>query len=111
MSRSDAHDVRNAAFRKAFETPFEFKSSLLPTADLIAKEAKKLGLQHEVQDIPSGRGARIHWLGDRSAKRVLLYFHGEDRKIQSITTPYQQSQVAGFASPRSRGMFASGMNV
>ncbi|EXJ92458.1 hypothetical protein A1O3_01009 [Capronia epimyces CBS 606.96] len=76
MSRSAAHDARNRGFREAFATPFEFKDSLLPTGELIPKEAQKLHLQHEVEDVPAGRGARIHWLGDRSASKVLLYFHG-----------------------------------
>ncbi|KAK7883448.1 hypothetical protein LTR67_011198 [Exophiala xenobiotica] len=76
MSRSAAHDARNSAFREAFKTPFEFKASLLSTGELITKEARKLNLRHGIEDIPAGRGARIHWLGDRPAKRVLLYFHG-----------------------------------
>ena len=77
MSRSAAHAARNRGFREAFAAPFEFKAALLPTGELIPKEAQKLGLKHDVEDVPDGRGARIHWLGDRSAKKVLLYFHGE----------------------------------
>ncbi|KAI1625071.1 Alpha/Beta hydrolase protein [Exophiala viscosa] len=76
MPRSDAHDARNAAFRQAFGKPFEYKESAAPTAEVITEEAKKLDVPHFVDDVPASKGARIHWLGDRSAKKVLLYFHG-----------------------------------
>lgn len=80
MSRSAAHDARNKSFREAFAKPFEYKATALPTAQVIIEEAQKLNLEHSVEDVPAGSGARIHWLGDRSAKRVLLYFHGEASK-------------------------------
>jgi hypothetical protein len=80
MSRSAAHDARNKTFREAFAKPFEYKANALPTAQVITEEAQKLNLEHSIEDIPAGRGARIHWLGDRSAKRVLLYFHGKASK-------------------------------
>jgi len=76
MPRSDAHDARNAAFRQAFGKPFEYKESAGPTAQVITEEASKLDISHFVEDVPASKGARIHWLGNRSAKKVLLYFHG-----------------------------------
>ncbi|EXJ82596.1 hypothetical protein A1O3_06409 [Capronia epimyces CBS 606.96] len=76
MSRSAAHDERNTSFREAFRTPFEFASSAAPTAQLVQTETQKLKLEHDVEDIPNSNGARLHWIGDRSAEKVLLYFHG-----------------------------------
>jgi len=76
MSRSAAHDQRNAAFREVFRKPFEAQAAMTGTGQTIQEEAQKLKIEHYVEEIPKGRNARLHWLGDRSAKKVLLYFHG-----------------------------------
>lgn len=78
MSRSEAHDARNTAFREAFRKPVEFGATCPPTGTLIETEAQKLNLEHHVEDVPvpNGNDAKLHWLGDRSAKKVILYFHG-----------------------------------
>jgi len=30
----------------------------------------------EAEDVPDGQGGRLHWVGDRAAKKVILYYHG-----------------------------------
>ena len=77
MSRSEAHDARNKGFREAYTKPFELASAAVPTAKIVPDEARKLGVDHYVEDIPESQSARLHWLGNREAKKVLLYFHGE----------------------------------
>lgn len=77
MSRSAAHDQRNAEFREAFGKPFELASAAQPTAVLVPEEAKKLGLAHYAEDVPNSGGARVHWLGNPSPQKILLYFHGK----------------------------------
>jgi hypothetical protein len=77
MSRSEAHDQRNAQFREAFKKPFDFKSVASPTSELVPTEAKNLGLAHYVEDIPNSDGARLHWLGNPEPQKILLYFHGK----------------------------------
>ena len=106
MPRSDAHDARNAAFRQAFGNPFEYKESAAPTAEVITEEAKKLDIPHFVEDVPAGKGARIHWLGDRSAKKVLLYFHGACSKKISIEISKQRRNPQ-LINPRRRILLSS----
>ncbi len=77
MSRSEAHDQRNAQFREAFKKPFDFKSVAKPTSELVQTEAKNLGLAHHVEDIPNSDGAKLHWLGNPEPQKILLYFHGK----------------------------------
>jgi len=76
MSRSEAHDQRNAGIKDAFMKPFEFASSTPPTAELVPTEAKNLELAHYVEDVPNSGGARVHWLGNPKPQKILLYFHG-----------------------------------
>ena len=98
MSRSAAHDARNTSLQELFLNPFELKAAIPPTAQVIPEEAQKLNLEHYVEDIPSSRGARIHWLGDRSAKKVLLYFHGDALTAQRGYFQLTSPQVVAFAS-------------
>lgn len=79
MSRSAAHDQRNDAFREVFLKPLEFKATIPVTADQVPAEAQKLGVEHHVEDVPNADGARLHWIGDRAALNVILYFHGRSR--------------------------------
>ena len=80
MSRSADHENRNAAFREAFLKPLEFAAAAPATAEQVRTEAQKLGIEHHVEDIPNSQGAKLHWLGDRTAPKVLLYFHGRSRQ-------------------------------
>jgi hypothetical protein len=82
MSRSEAHEARNKGFREAFAKPFDLASVAVPTAKIVPDEAQKLGVDHYVEDIPNSQGARLHWLGNRAAKKVLLYFHGEIESVR-----------------------------
>ena len=76
MARSEAHNQRNAQFREAFLKPWDFANSTPPSGKTIESEAKELGLAHEVDDIPNGQGAKLHWLGNTKPDIVVLYFHG-----------------------------------
>lgn len=76
MSRSAEHDARNTAFLNAFKSLEAVKAQSIPNAVVIPKTGGKLGLEHQIDDVPNSDGAKIHWLGDRSAKKVILYFHG-----------------------------------
>lgn len=76
MSRSAAHDQRNDAMRTAFLKPMDLPTA--PTGETITSTAQKLEIEHSVDDLPGvGSPAKIHWLGDRKADKVLLYFHGK----------------------------------
>jgi hypothetical protein len=76
MSRSKAHDQRNAAIREAFLRPFELAAASPPTGQTISVQAQMLNLDHSIEEVPGGKGARLHWLGNRSAEKIILYFHG-----------------------------------
>ena len=77
MTRSEAYDARNKGFRDAFSKPLELAAVAVPTATIIPEESQKIGMPHHVEDVPNSQGARLHWLGDQSAQRVILYFHGQ----------------------------------
>lgn len=83
MSRSQAHEQRNDAFREVFLKPFDFVASAPTTNTQITDVAKKLGVDHVVEQVGSAPGSpKIHWLGDRKARKVLLYFHGRSGNRQ-----------------------------
>ncbi|KAJ9660578.1 hypothetical protein H2198_002515, partial [Neophaeococcomyces mojaviensis] len=69
MSRSEAYDERNKGFREAFAKLFDLAAVAVPTRQIITEEAQKLDIAHHVDDVPNSKGARLHWLGDRSAKK------------------------------------------
>jgi hypothetical protein len=77
-SRSEAYAQRNDALREAFLKPFEFAASAPPTSQTIPEACKQAGIEHYVHDLykSTGHPARLHWLGERSARKTLLYFHG-----------------------------------
>ena len=77
MSRSEEHDSRNKALQQAFSSRDDAKAAGQPTAKTIQAECRKLGLPWRSEDITAAEGARLHWIGDRDATAVLLYFHGE----------------------------------
>ena len=75
MARSAAYAARNKAIREAMTNRDQARAASIPTAKVVPAEAKKLGVKWEVEDVADG--ARIHWVGDRSLKKVILYIHGE----------------------------------
>jgi hypothetical protein len=77
MSRSEAHEARNKAYREALGDNSQARAASIPTAERISAQAKELGEKWAVEDVPDGRGGKLHWVGDRAAKKVILYFHGE----------------------------------
>ncbi|GAD94998.1 hypothetical protein MYCGRDRAFT_51536 [Paecilomyces variotii No. 5] len=76
MSRSAAHDERNKALREVFSSPFALAATATPTAEIISNYAKERNIEHRVEEIPNSEGARLHWLGNPSARKVVLYYHG-----------------------------------
>lgn len=52
------------------------RANAIPDSETLTKTAQQLNIAHEVQEIPNSEGAKIHWFGDRSARKVILYFHG-----------------------------------
>lgn len=82
MARSEAHKIRNDQSRELFST-LEKTSILPPTGKMIPARATDLNIKHAVEEIPNSKNAKIHWLGDRTSTKVLLYFHGENTSTSS----------------------------
>ncbi|KAH7081941.1 Alpha/Beta hydrolase protein [Paraphoma chrysanthemicola] len=76
MSRSSQHDARNAALRQALSSAEAANAASIPDEKIIPEQCKDLQLPWQVEEIPYSKGAKLHWIGDRSAANVLLYFHG-----------------------------------
>ncbi len=76
MSRGAQYELRNKAAREFLLDEGRARKLAPPTAEVVPAQAKELGVKWEVEDVPDGRGAKLHWLGDRNAKTVILYFHG-----------------------------------
>lgn len=77
MARSAAHEERNKALREAFSSPFVVAAAAAPTAEVIGSYFKERNIEHRVEEIPNSEGARLHWLGKPSAKKVILHYHGK----------------------------------
>lgn len=89
MSRSAAHDARNTLVRETYSDVELARKNAIPTATVIPARAEKLGLAHSVDDVPDSDGARIHWVGDRHAQRVILYYHGQSIANSELLSPLQ----------------------
>jgi len=76
MSRSAEHDARNSAIRQQFKSGAEARAADVPTRIVIPAQCKTLGIPLHTEDVPDGAGGRLHWIGDREAKKVILHFHG-----------------------------------
>lgn len=77
MSRSAEHDARNNALRAALGTTQLARAASQPTGTTVPSVCADLKLPHAVEDIANSEGGRLHWLGDRKAENVLVYYHGE----------------------------------
>lgn len=77
MGRSPEHDARNAALQTRFSDLNVARAEAVPDEITIPARAKILNLTHETQNLPNSEGAVIHWLGDKSAEKVIVYFHGQ----------------------------------
>jgi hypothetical protein len=98
MSRSEAYAARNRSLRALFTSVKASAAALPPTAITIEMKAKELNVSHAVEAIPRSHGARLHWLGDRSASKLLLYFHGMALSIR--TTAITTNPIGGgYALP------------
>lgn len=82
MSRSEAHDARNAALQERFSNLNSARAEATPDSIVVPHRARLLGLNTEVESVPHSNGAKIHWLGDKSAKKVILYYHGGLREVK-----------------------------
>ncbi|KAJ5958127.1 uncharacterized protein N7479_005277 [Penicillium vulpinum] len=76
MSRSVEHERRNDFYRNVFGDGDEARAVAPPTAKVLDDCCTALKIQHQIEDIPESDGAKLHWLGDRSAANIILYFHG-----------------------------------
>jgi len=76
MSRSAEHDARNNELRQRFSSVDRARAEAAPTAKVITEQAQLLGLPHKIEDIPESDGAKLHWVGDLTAQKAMLYFHG-----------------------------------
>ncbi|KAH7080777.1 Alpha/Beta hydrolase protein [Paraphoma chrysanthemicola] len=76
MSLSSQKEARNAALRQALSSAEAANAASIPDEKLVPEQCKDLKLPWQVEEIPDSEGAKLHWIGDRSATNVLLYFHG-----------------------------------
>ncbi|OCK78706.1 alpha/beta-hydrolase [Lepidopterella palustris CBS 459.81] len=63
-------------FQSAFSDLDLARKNSPPTSTTIPARCKILNLPWQADDVPNSSGARIHWIGDRSAKKVIFYIHG-----------------------------------
>jgi hypothetical protein len=56
-----------------------------PSNKIYERFVKKVGVKS--QSVELGHGAQGHWIGDRNAKNVLIWFHGK----QKLPTPLDGS--------------------
>lgn len=85
-SRSDAHAARNEQVRNMFASLAEV-TGMPPTSTTITGAAQTLKLDHNVENVPESQGAKIHWLGDANAHKLLLYYHGTSSTIHQSFIP------------------------
>ncbi|KAK5044475.1 hypothetical protein LTR84_010756 [Exophiala bonariae] len=76
MSRSAAHDARNQLLRETLSNNEDARKSSVPTGETVRRITSDLGISLKSENIPSSDGARLHFIGQISAEKVLLYFHG-----------------------------------
>ncbi|KAL5313072.1 hypothetical protein ACEPPN_019499 [Leptodophora sp. 'Broadleaf-Isolate-01'] len=76
MSRSAAHDARNAFLRDNSSDNELGRQLSVPTGEVVKKISRELGVTLKTEDIPNSDGGRLHFLGNSSAEKVILYFHG-----------------------------------
>lgn len=84
MSRSAEHHARNTFLRENLSDPEKARKEAPPTADTVKKVTSEMNLPCKVEDVPDSDGAKLHWIGDPAANKVLLYFHGEDKKSPNM---------------------------
>jgi len=81
MSRSADHDARNSLFRQTLGSKEAVKSSAVPTGTVIETRAKALNVDHHVEAVPNSDGAKLHFVGDSKANKLILYFHGKQEYL------------------------------
>lgn len=77
MTRTADHEARNQFLRDTLGNNDAARKAAVPTADTVKKVANELALSLKSEDIKNSDGGRLHFIGDTSAQKVLLYFHGE----------------------------------
>lgn len=90
MSRSAAHDARNAFLRDNSSDNELGRQLSVPTGEVVKKISRELGVTLKTEDIPNSDGGRLHFLGNSSAEKVILYFHGEHFHLV-MKYPYHQA--------------------
>ena len=77
MSRSAAHDTRNVQLRSALGSVEQARAASQPTGKTIKEQCGRLGLSWQAEVIPASNGAKLHWIGNWEAPKVIYYFHGQ----------------------------------
>ncbi|KAI5290599.1 hypothetical protein KEM54_001042 [Ascosphaera aggregata] len=75
-ARTHGLHVRYAIMRKAITrmTPKQLRQILPPSNKMYEHQMKKRGLKPDTVDL--GENALGHWIGDKRAENVLIFFHG-----------------------------------
>lgn len=76
MAGLEAYQGRHKALGEVQSVTARARAASTPTAQVIPAEAKELGVKWEVEIVSNGEGGKLHWVGDRAAKKVVLWFHG-----------------------------------
>lgn len=71
---------------------------------MIEDHAKARKVEHHDEEVPNSDGARLHWLGDRSADKVILYLHGLYVLILQNGQFLSLNQVAALPCQLSKAM-------
>ena len=76
----------------------------LPTDIMYTRYARSA--REMPQTVDFGHGAKGHWIGDKNAQSVLIWYHGRDLDQQNYIAPrYQTGPRGGFCLPANIGYF------
>lgn len=92
-----------AIFRQATArlSPAQMQAILPPSNKIYERYVKKVGVKPQSVDL--GHGALGHWVGDRDATNVLIWFHGK-QSIQNVqlTSTSKPTNILPLLSTRRR---------
>ncbi|KAJ5985918.1 hypothetical protein N7499_007793 [Penicillium canescens] len=83
------HHVMAAMIRKLVDRTSDRQKQYLnaPTSDTYTAVMKKRGLQPETVALP--HGAEGHWLGNKNAKNVIVYYHGGGFAMPAVPAHFE----------------------
>lgn len=74
-----------------------------PTVDAYATIMKKHGLQPETVDLP--HDTKGLWIGNKDAKKVVVYYHGSYSILTRVTPPPHMSRHENLIPTKSYQMY------